>query len=56
MYKIVKPTEQEISDTLDLCNDFIEEGSSKFPSMTYEEGIKEAIYWLFHGSSNPMTE
>lgn len=39
-------TEKEINQLLNQCVEAEETGISKFPGMTYEQGIKEAIEWL----------
>lgn len=38
--------EQEIWDLLNQCTKAEETGSSQYPGMSYEEGIKAAIEWL----------
>lgn len=37
---------EEIDQLLNECQDKTNEGGSKFPGMTYEQGIVEAIEWL----------
>lgn len=39
-------TEQEIWDLLNQCADAEETGGSKYPGMSYEQGIKAAIEWI----------
>lgn len=39
-------TEQEIRDLLNQCADAEETGGSKYPGMSYEQGIKAAIEWI----------
>lgn len=34
----------EINDLIDWC--YSDEGESRYPGMTYEEGIRAAIDWL----------
>lgn len=36
----MQPTEKEIDTVLDECAEYL--GSSKFPGMTYEEGVEAA--------------
>ena len=44
-------TEKEINQLLNECAEAEDMGTTKFPGMTYEQGIKEAIEWL-SGDSN----
>lgn len=39
-------TEQEIWDLLNQCAEVEETGSSNYPGMSYEQGIKAAIEWI----------
>lgn len=39
-------TEQEIWDLLSQCLDTENSGSSNYPGMSYEQGIKAAIEWI----------
>lgn len=39
-------SEQEIWDLLNQCAEAEETGSSTYPGMIYEQGIKAAIEWL----------
>lgn len=50
-------TEKEINQLLNECAEAEDMGTTKFPGMTYEQGIKEAIEWL-SGDSNcyPLTD
>jgi len=45
MYEI-KKTDEEINDLLNACSDQTDKGGSKFPGMSYEEGLQAAIEWL----------
>lgn len=38
--------EEEINKLLNECEDQVNEGGSKFPGMSFEQGIVEAIRWL----------
>ena len=48
--KIVR-TEQEVNQLLNECVEAEEMGTTKFPGMTYEQGLKDAIEWLCGDSS-----
>lgn len=39
-------SEQEIWDLLNQCSESENEGSSKYPGMSYEQGVKVAIEWI----------
>ncbi|WP_368124819.1 hypothetical protein [Bacteroides cellulosilyticus] len=39
-------TEKEIWDLLNQCAEVEETGSSNYPGMSYEQGIKVAIEWI----------
>ena len=39
-------TENEIDDLLDKLAEQESQGGSKFPGMTYEDGIKAMLEWL----------
>lgn len=39
------PTEAEIDEQLDLAADAADEGASKWPGMTYEQGVDAALRW-----------
>lgn len=48
-------TEEEINDLLNKCVDAEDTGESKYPGMTYEQGIKAAIEWLTGNTDdNPL--
>jgi len=52
-----KPTQKEIGDLLNDAEDQIEEGGSKFPGMSYEEGLMEGIMWVLGMiEDNPYSE
>ena len=40
-------SEDEISEVLGICDESIEAGDSSSPELTYEEGVRAAIVWLF---------
>lgn len=48
--------EQEIDETINLAYEALDNGS-KFPGMSYEEGIINATKWLSEeGEPNPMDD
>jgi hypothetical protein len=46
-------TQEEVNQQLDKVNDNINKGISKYPGMTYEEGIRAAIDWMSGESDEP---
>jgi len=44
-YKITR-TDSEITDLIERCMDAEMVGTSKYPGMSYEQGIKAALDWL----------
>ena len=44
-YQITK-IDSVINDLLQKCMDAEEKGTTKYPGMSYEQGIKNAIDWL----------
>ena len=56
MYEI-KRSEKEIDDVIHKAAKQEEEGKSLWPGMTYEQGVKNSIFWLVsHYFDNPMPE
>ena len=39
-------TDKEINDLMNDCARSIDEGERRFPSMSYAEGIYEALKWI----------
>ncbi len=55
-YKIER-TDGEINDVLDACVDQEIKGVSKWPGMTYEDGVSEAIHWIIgQTEDDPMQD
>lgn len=53
----IDKSQKEIDDLTDKCDEFISKGASKFPAMSYEEGIRNAIDWITGDSDdNPMED
>jgi hypothetical protein len=51
------PDENEIDDdVLNECAECEDSGRSKYPGMSYEQGVTAAIRWMQGDGSNPMTE
>lgn len=42
----MKPTEKQISDKRDEAADSVHAGRNRFPRMTYQEGVRDALEWV----------
>lgn len=42
----IERTDKEIEALIEKCQKFIDRGSSRYPGMMYEQGIRDAIDWL----------
>lgn len=50
-------TEEEISKVLDACIESENTGESKYPGMTYEQGVRAALEWVTGDTDdNPMED
>ena len=49
-------TDKEINEVLNRCIVAENEGTSAYPDMTYEQGVKYAIGWLLDKASDPVFE
>jgi hypothetical protein len=50
------PTQQEIDAVLDQCSEAEAKGTSRFPGLTYEEGVSCAIRWMLRESEDPLQD
>jgi len=51
------PTEDEIDTILNECAEAADSGQSKFPGMSYEQGVTAAIRWMKGEDDNsPMSD
>jgi len=50
------PTENEINDVIEQCRDAENEGSSKYPGMSYEQGVIAGILWVQGHEGDPINE
>lgn len=55
MYEIQR-IDADIDDLLNKCMESEESGSSKYPGMTFEQGIREAIDWITGQTNEPPIE
>jgi hypothetical protein len=55
--RVIKRTEEEIDEVLNLASNFVEHGRTSWDGLTYEEGVEAALLWLFGESAdNPMID
>lgn len=55
----MKPTQQQIADAAERAaqaKDNADAGSSRYPAMTYEDGLRDALDWASGLSDNDPTE
>jgi hypothetical protein len=52
----IKPTQKQIDSLLEECSESEDAGSTKYPGMTYEQGLKHGIEWLLEGGDSPLSE
>lgn len=54
MYRVER-TDQEVDDVLDKATKQGEAGCTRWPGMSYEQGVEAAIRWLIgHDEDNPL--
>ena len=49
-------TREEIDEQLNQTIDSVDEGSTKWPGMTYEQGVDNALRWVAGDSDQPPME
>lgn len=50
-----KPTQTEIDDVLNECSEIADNEGTKYPGMTYEQGVAAGIRWATgDDSTNPL--
>lgn len=52
----MEPTLNEIDDVLNQCSEQEDQGGSRWPGMTYEQGVAAAIRWMRFDGPNPMSD
>jgi hypothetical protein len=50
------PTADELNDERDTASLSAAEGTTRFPGMTYEEGVKSALDWVLGDTDIKPTE
>jgi hypothetical protein len=51
-----EPTEEQINALLNQCADAEDSGQSKYPGMSYEQGISAAIRWMQGDEPHPLDD
>lgn len=49
-------TEKEIEEMLFKAEDYNTNGATQFPSMTYEQGVSDALRWALNQQNEPPIE
>lgn len=49
------PTQDQIDEVLSQCVEALDDGS-RWPGMSYEQGVEAAIRWMQGDGSNPMED
>ena len=50
-------TREQVDDLLQRCGDAEFEGSTKFPGMSYEQGVLYGLSWMIHDEDvDPIKE
>ena len=50
-------SEDDINSTLDKASDVANgDDGSRYPGMSYEDGIRDALTWVLTGDENPMED
>jgi hypothetical protein len=42
----MEPSREEIEEQLNLAQEQVEKGGTKWPSMSYEQGVAETLMWI----------
>ena len=50
------PTEEQIDEVINQCVESEETGESRWPGMTYEQGVRDALEWIQGYGENPMED
>ena len=51
-----QPTNEEIDGVLQECLEELATGTSRFPDLTYEQGVEAAIRWMQGTDENPLSD
>ena len=48
------PNTEKINDQIDKASEMVNSGKSKYPSMSYEDGVKAALEWITGIDEEPI--
>lgn len=51
-----RPTTEEIDDVLQECLEESASQTTRFPALTYEQGVEAAIRWMQGTDANPLSD
>jgi hypothetical protein len=55
--ELTTKSQKDIDDLLNKCMAAEDEGTTKYPGMTYEQGVTAGIRWLMeHGQPHPLED
>ena len=52
----MEPDQDVIDNVLNQCAESEDEGASRWPGMSYEQGVAAAIHWMQGDAQNPMED
>lgn len=52
----IKVNESELDAVVNACLDAEENGTTKWPGMTYEQGVKSALEWVQGYGEHPLKD
>lgn len=50
------PDNDEIDNVLNTCMEQMDEGGSRWPGMSYEQGVEAALRWVRGEGPNPLDD
>ena len=50
----IRVTEEQLDAVVDVCIEAEENGTTKWPGMTYEQGVKAALEWVQGYGEHPL--
>jgi hypothetical protein len=54
---ILKRQDNEVDEVLNKAAEAVDEGTSQWPGMSYEQGVQAALDWILgHTDENPMED
>lgn len=53
---IVERSQEEVDEQLNLAMEAVDRGRSKWPGMSYEDGVRAALNWMTGDDETPPME